>query len=120
MSEEKTNSFVQIAESVGAVSYSPPPLRQVKGVSFTFEQLDAFATTIIQLPWRKPSERPEIGKDCLFLFPSMGQHPHGYIGRTTDDNPFEFYSDDGDTFPTEEVICWMYVSELPLPSWVQK
>lgn len=32
----------KLAELYGAVSYSPPPLRAVRGVSFTFEQLDQF------------------------------------------------------------------------------
>lgn len=37
--------LVAIAKEMGAVSYSPPPMRAVRGVSFTYEQLDAFFGT---------------------------------------------------------------------------
>jgi len=36
----------EMAEEAGAVSYSPPPMRAVRGVSFTYEQLDAFADLV--------------------------------------------------------------------------
>lgn len=39
-------TIIEMAEEAGAVSYSPPPMRAVKGVSFTYEQLDAFAELV--------------------------------------------------------------------------
>lgn len=43
-----TNSFnlPQLAHSVGAVTYTRPPVRSVVGVSFTFAQLEDFATKL--------------------------------------------------------------------------
>lgn len=37
---------LEIARECGATSYSPPPLRAVRGLSFTFDQLTAFADRI--------------------------------------------------------------------------
>lgn len=37
---------LEIARKCGATSYSPPPLRAVRGLSFTFDQLTAFADRI--------------------------------------------------------------------------
>lgn len=36
----------KLAIEHGAVHYSPPPMRAVKGLSFTFEQLEAFAKAL--------------------------------------------------------------------------
>ena len=38
-----TELIEKLAKEHGAVHYSPPPTRAVKGLSFTFEQLEAFA-----------------------------------------------------------------------------
>lgn len=38
----------KLAIEHGAVHYSPPPMRAVKGISFTFEQLEAFAKAYAQ------------------------------------------------------------------------
>ena len=40
------NTIIEMAHEAGAVSYSPPPMRAVRGVSFTYEQLDAFAKLV--------------------------------------------------------------------------
>ncbi len=40
-------AIIQVAEAVGAVPYSPAPMRMVKGVSFTFAQLDDFVNKMI-------------------------------------------------------------------------
>ena len=52
----------EMAEEVGAVSYSPPPMRAVRGVSFTFEQLDAFAELV------RADEREENAKVCENIY----------------------------------------------------
>lgn len=44
----------QMAEHCGAVSYSPPPTRAVRGVSLTFEQLEALAVLISGAVWPVP------------------------------------------------------------------
>ncbi|KWT65072.1 MULTISPECIES: hypothetical protein [unclassified Variovorax] len=44
----------QMAEHCGAVSYSPPPMRAVRGVSLTFEQLEALAVLISGAVWPVP------------------------------------------------------------------
>lgn len=46
----------QMAEHCGAVSYSPPPMRAVRGVSLTFEQLEALAVLISGAVWPVPGE----------------------------------------------------------------
>lgn len=46
----------QMAEHCGAVSYSPPPMRAVGGVSLTFEQLEALAVLISGAVWPVPGE----------------------------------------------------------------
>src|SRR3546814_13959293 len=38
---------IKLAMSFGAVSYSPAPMRAVRGLSFTYEQLDGFAQAIV-------------------------------------------------------------------------
>lgn len=40
------NNIEKLAIEHGAVHYSPPPMRAVKGLSFTFEQLEAFAKAL--------------------------------------------------------------------------
>ena len=44
----------QMAEHCGAVSYSPPPMRAVRGVSLTFAQLEALAVLISGAVWPVP------------------------------------------------------------------
>ena len=44
----------QMAEHCGAVAYSPPPMRAVRGVSLTFEQLEALAVLISGAVWPVP------------------------------------------------------------------
>lgn len=41
------NKYEQEAIDAGATHYSPAPLRAVKGVSFTYEQLELFASSIL-------------------------------------------------------------------------
>lgn len=37
---------LDMADKVGAVSFTPPPLRAVRGVSMTYEQLEQFAALV--------------------------------------------------------------------------
>lgn len=39
--------FLLVARELGAVLYSPPPFRAIRGVSFTFDQLDVFVRKMI-------------------------------------------------------------------------
>ncbi|TAL65732.1 MAG: hypothetical protein EPN79_11160 [Burkholderiaceae bacterium] len=41
-----TQSHIDLAHSVGATYYSPPPMRSVRGMVFDFDQLDAFVTAL--------------------------------------------------------------------------
>ena len=45
----------QMASQCGAVSYTPGPLRAVRGVSLTFEQLEAFAVLVSGAMWPVPA-----------------------------------------------------------------
>ncbi|CAN7784372.1 hypothetical protein LJR175_008396 [Variovorax sp. LjRoot175] len=47
-----------MAGHCGAVAYSPVPLRAVRGVSLTFEQLEAFALLVSGAVWPVPTEAP--------------------------------------------------------------
>ena len=38
---------LRVAEEIGAVAYSPPPMRAVSGYSFTFERLEAYAHALL-------------------------------------------------------------------------
>jgi hypothetical protein len=38
----------EMAKLFGAVDFSPPPMRAVRGLSFTFEQLEAFAESVVE------------------------------------------------------------------------
>lgn len=38
---------LDVARQLGAVAYSPGPLRAVRGISFTFSQLEAFVAKMI-------------------------------------------------------------------------
>lgn len=40
------NALFALANAVGAIAYSPPPMRAVRGLSFTYEQLEAFAAAL--------------------------------------------------------------------------
>lgn len=51
LSEAVRGELRQMAEHCGAVSYSPPPMRAVRGVSLTFEQLEALAVLISGPVW---------------------------------------------------------------------
>lgn len=42
------NDIINLATHLGAVTYSPPPLRAVRGMSFTFEQLEKFCDAIAE------------------------------------------------------------------------
>jgi hypothetical protein len=44
----------QMADHCGAVSYSPPPMRAVRGVSVTFDQLESFAVLVSGAVWPVP------------------------------------------------------------------
>lgn len=37
-----------LANECGAIAYSPPPMRAVRGVSFTYEQLEAFSRRLLE------------------------------------------------------------------------
>ena len=39
-------NILELAEQVGAMDWSPPPMRAVKGKAFTYEALTAFAERI--------------------------------------------------------------------------
>ncbi len=39
--------IIDEAQALGAVPYSPAPMRAIKGVSFTFDQLDKFVARMI-------------------------------------------------------------------------
>ena len=54
LSEELRGELRQMAHHCGAVSYSPPPMRAVRGVSLTFEQLEAFALLVSGAMWPVP------------------------------------------------------------------
>ena len=41
------DQYLEVARQLGAVSYSPGPFRSVRGVSFTFAQLEAFVAKMI-------------------------------------------------------------------------
>lgn len=119
MSESQKEALWSIAQRCGAVAWSPPPFREVKGVSFTYEQLDSFAKKIL-LPWRTPSERPEHGRECFFKYLAYSGPPHSGLGVTTEREPDSFYAENEDFISFEHVFCWCYVDELSLPEWVQK
>lgn len=40
------DEILSAAKEAGSVTYSPPPMRAVRGRSFTFDQLEAFAKII--------------------------------------------------------------------------
>ena len=44
--EMTDDQIIERAREAGATHYSPPPLRAVRGVSMTFEQLHAFARLV--------------------------------------------------------------------------
>lgn len=67
----------QMAIEHGAVHYSPPPMRAVKGFSFTFDQLEALRESIIKdfvnglenpVAWTSPdrSVLHRVTKDTFF------------------------------------------------------
>ena len=55
MTDELTE-FISIAQECGATHYSPPPMRAVRGLSFTYEQLSAYVERII-------AKTPEVVKE---------------------------------------------------------
>lgn len=52
--EQLRGELRQMADHCGAVSYSPPPMRAVRGVSLTFGQLEAFAVLVSGAVWPVP------------------------------------------------------------------
>lgn len=38
---------IALAREAGASSFTPPPMRAVRGVSMTFEQIEAFAALVV-------------------------------------------------------------------------
>jgi hypothetical protein len=73
------------------------------------------------IPWRKPEERPEDGRECLVLEEDGTIWLCFYYERYDG-----FGIDDGGTcrrlITTRrmDTKAWCYVDELPLPYWVQK
>ena len=48
MRETPTRAQVmEVVKAIGATAYSPGPMRAVRGVSFTFEQLEIFVNKMI-------------------------------------------------------------------------
>jgi hypothetical protein len=44
----KREDIIEMAMEAGAISYSPPPMRAVAGVSFTYAQLQRFADIVAE------------------------------------------------------------------------
>lgn len=74
------------------------------------------------IPWKKPSETPVSGHDCILKVPGIGGNMLTYLARTWIDATTSFYSDDGERIPMEAVHCWVYAHELPFPTpeWIKK
>lgn len=74
------------------------------------------------IPWKKPEERPEVGRDCLILVPSIVGGMLFYIGRIAEESQQWLTTDDGEDVPFEVVYRWVYLDEalFPTPEWVKK
>lgn len=74
------------------------------------------------IPWKKPEERPEVGRDCLILVPSIVGGMLFYIGRIAEESQQWLTTDDGEDVPFEVVYLWVYLDEalFPTPEWVKK
>lgn len=65
------NDFVALAKLLGAVDYTPPPMRAIRGVSFTYQQFDAFIDKVIEdnghVAWQPMATAPKDGTAVLAL-----------------------------------------------------
>ena len=65
----KQEELIHTAMKAGAISYSPPPMRAVAGVSFTYAQLQRFADIVAE--GAAFAEREECAKACDELHPGL-------------------------------------------------
>ena len=56
------DEILSAAKEAGSVTYSPPPMRAVRGRSFTFDQLEAFAKIIERRTIERCAELVTSGK----------------------------------------------------------
>jgi len=79
-------NYEQAALDVGAVHYSPGPLRAVKGISFTYDQLTEFSEKL------KSAERQKVLAEMSQIEPVSWigkdmKYPHGGCRMAVDELP---------------------------------
>ena len=62
---------LDLARECGATPFTPPPLRAVRGVSFTFDQLDAFAARVLAEAGASAEPAPGVQYEAIDLADSL-------------------------------------------------
>jgi hypothetical protein len=73
----KQEELIHTAMEAGAISYSPPPMRAVAGVSFTYAQLQRFVDIVVE--GAAFAEREACAKVCEDLgMATNGMHERNH------------------------------------------
>ena len=83
----KQEELIHTAMKAGAISYSPPPMRAVAGVSFTYAQLQRFADIVAE--GAAFAEREACAKVCekvaVDYYTRIGREHEPYMRATAED-----------------------------------
>jgi hypothetical protein len=76
---------------------------------------------IATLPWRKPEERPEVGRELILAEAHCDpeKKPVLYEGRVTQNGEVYLPYTECE-HKLESFLCWIYADEIPLPDWCLK
>lgn len=99
----------QQALSTGAVHYSPAPLRVVKGISFTYEQLDEFVEAIKAAEYKRGCEETRVQ---LYTLEELQDHEQVAFSGGKKEGVYEIEL----KYSQMKPILWVDELAFPLPN----